>query len=65
MRAERLKWVQQGGDAPKTMVAVGRKFIGQRQRLRRFLRHGQILCLAYFGEKLGSAIIQININLSS
>ena len=23
LRAERLKWVQQGGDAPKTMVAVG------------------------------------------
>jgi len=22
LRAERLKWVQQGGDAPKTMVAV-------------------------------------------
>jgi len=23
LRAERLKWVQQGGDAPKAMVAVG------------------------------------------
>jgi len=22
LRAERLKWVQQGGDAPKTMVAM-------------------------------------------
>jgi len=35
LRAERLKWVQQGGDRAEDDGRGGRKLIGQRQRLRR------------------------------